>query len=86
MSETLDLFKAALGLGEQWRVTRSDFDVEQCRLDLYHVAAPTQVPSVSVPGGILMSRPGEKSMSGIPTNVHYALTYSNPIRAPRQAS
>jgi hypothetical protein len=29
MSETLDLFKAALGLGEPWRVTRSDFDVAQ---------------------------------------------------------
>lgn len=35
MSETLDLFKAALGLGEPWRVTRSDFDVAQGRLDLY---------------------------------------------------
>ena len=35
MSETLDLFKAALGLGEPWRVTRSDFDVVQGRLDLY---------------------------------------------------
>ena len=31
MSETLDLFKAALGLGEPWRVTRSDFDVAQGR-------------------------------------------------------
>ena len=29
MSETLDLFKAALGLAEPWRVTRSDFDVAQ---------------------------------------------------------
>ena len=35
MSETLDLFKTALGLGEPWRVTRSDFDVAQGRLDLY---------------------------------------------------
>jgi transposase len=35
MSETLDLFKAALGLAEPWRVTRSDFDVVQGRLDLY---------------------------------------------------
>jgi hypothetical protein len=35
MSETLDLFKAALGLAEPWRVTRSDFDVLQGRLDLY---------------------------------------------------
>ena len=35
MSETLDLFKTALGLGEPWRVTRSDFDVVQGRLDLY---------------------------------------------------
>ena len=35
MSETLDLFKAALGLAEPWRVTRSDFDVAQGRLDLY---------------------------------------------------
>ncbi len=35
MSETLDLFKAALGLGEPWWVTRSDFDVAQGRLDLY---------------------------------------------------
>src|SRR5665811_2211984 len=35
MSETLDLFKAALGLGERWLVTRSDFDVAQGRLDLY---------------------------------------------------
>jgi len=35
MSETLDLFKAALGLAEPWRVTRSDFDVAQGRLDLF---------------------------------------------------
>ena len=36
MPETLDLFKAALGLGEPWRVTRSDFDVAQgAWLDLY---------------------------------------------------
>ena len=35
MSETLDLFKAALGLAEPWRVTRSDFDVARGRLDLY---------------------------------------------------
>ena len=35
MSETSDLFKAALGLAEPWRVTRSDFDVAQGRLDLY---------------------------------------------------
>ena len=35
MSETLDLFKAALGLAEPWRVTRSDFNVARGRLDLY---------------------------------------------------
>jgi hypothetical protein len=35
MSETLDLFKAALGLAEPWRVTHSDLDVVQGRPDLY---------------------------------------------------
>src|SRR5664280_2598035 len=39
MSETLDLFKAALGLAEPWRVTRSDFDVVPGRLDFFQYKA-----------------------------------------------
>lgn len=35
VSDRLDLFKAALGLGEPWEVTGSEFDVAVGRLDLY---------------------------------------------------